>query len=78
MNKHIIMPADVHITTKKLMMCFILYACIGLALDSSQPEFMRKSRPKLETSQQRTGVTADKSTCMYIKMFVVPCTLFIT
>ena len=59
-------------------MCFILYAYIGLALDSSQPEFMRKSQPKLKTSQQRTSVTADKSTCMYNTCIVMTMTMTMT
>ena len=40
-------------------MCFIMYACIGLALDSSKPEFMRKSELKLRTKPQQTDVRAD-------------------
>ena len=32
---------------------------IGLALDSSKPEFMKKSEPKLRTKPQQTDVAAD-------------------
>ena len=54
--KHIIY---VQIFTK-LNICCILYSCVGLALDSSKPQFMKKSPPHLKANNQPSDVKPDK------------------
>ena len=54
--KHII---SVQIFTK-LNMCCILYSCVGLALNSSKPQFMKKSPPQLKANNQTSDVKQDR------------------
>ena len=35
-------------------------ACVGLALDSSKPQFMKKSPPQLKANNQPSDVKPDK------------------
>ena len=44
----------------KLNMCCILYSCVGLALDSSKPQFMKKSPPQLKANNQPSDVKPDR------------------
>ena len=54
--KHII---AVQIITN-LNICCILYSCVGLALDSSKPQFMKKSPPQLKANNQPSDVKHDR------------------
>ena len=57
--QHIIAHHSCSIITKPNICC-ILYSRVGLALDSSKPQFMKKSPPQLKANNQQSDVKPDK------------------